>query len=40
LHVLPNVSYLAKIKNTDRNVTNEKEMHIEAAHKAVEKEHS
>ena len=25
LHVLPNVSYLAKIKNTDRNVTNEKE---------------
>ena len=25
LHVLPNVSYLAKIKNTDRHVTNEKE---------------
>jgi molybdopterin-containing oxidoreductase family iron-sulfur binding subunit len=25
LHVLPNVSYLAKIKNTDRKVTNEKE---------------
>lgn len=25
LHVLPNVSYLAKIKNTDRYVTNEKE---------------
>jgi molybdopterin-containing oxidoreductase family iron-sulfur binding subunit len=25
LHVLPNVSYLAKIKNTDRDVTNEKE---------------
>ncbi len=25
LHVLPNVSYLAKIKNTDREVTNEKE---------------
>ena len=24
LHVLPNVSYLAKIKNTDRDVTNEK----------------
>lgn len=24
LHVLPNVSYLAKIKNTDREVTNEK----------------
>ncbi|MEP7110324.1 MAG: TAT-variant-translocated molybdopterin oxidoreductase [Ferruginibacter sp.] len=29
LHVLPNVNYLAKIKNTDRNVTNEKE--VEAA---------
>ncbi|MEO5891490.1 MAG: TAT-variant-translocated molybdopterin oxidoreductase [Ferruginibacter sp.] len=30
LHVLPNVSYLAKIKNTDRNVTNEKESeHVE-----------
>jgi MoCo/4Fe-4S cofactor protein with predicted Tat translocation signal len=25
LHVLPNVSYLAKIKNTDRKVSNEKE---------------
>jgi MoCo/4Fe-4S cofactor protein with predicted Tat translocation signal len=25
LHVLPNVSYLAKIKNSDRHVTNEKE---------------
>jgi molybdopterin-containing oxidoreductase family iron-sulfur binding subunit len=25
LHVLPNVSYLAKIKNSDRNVTNEKQ---------------
>ena len=25
LHVLPNVSYLAKVKNTDRHVTNEKE---------------
>ena len=24
LHVLPNVSYLAKVKNTDRDVTNEK----------------
>jgi len=25
LHVLPNVSYMAKIKNTERHVTNEKE---------------
>jgi molybdopterin-containing oxidoreductase family iron-sulfur binding subunit len=25
LHVLPNVSYMAKVKNTDRHVTNEKE---------------
>jgi Fe-S-cluster-containing dehydrogenase component len=25
LHVLPNVSYMAKIKNTDRHVTNELE---------------
>jgi molybdopterin-containing oxidoreductase family iron-sulfur binding subunit len=25
LHILPNVSYLAKIKNSDRHVTNEKE---------------
>ncbi|MBC7687618.1 MAG: TAT-variant-translocated molybdopterin oxidoreductase [Aquabacterium sp.] len=33
LHVLPNVSYLAKIKNTDRNVTNEKEEHAEVAGK-------
>lgn len=35
LHVLPNVSYLAKIKNSDRNVTNEKKAegapHKEAA---------
>ena len=43
LHVLPNVSYLAKIKNTDRHVTNEKAEeggHGEknAAHKA-EKAH-
>lgn len=34
LHVLPNVSYLAKIKNSDRNVTNEKhdDHHAPAAH--------
>ena len=42
LHVLPNVNYLAKIKNSDRHVTNEKE---EAEHpaegvKKVEKEHA
>jgi molybdopterin-containing oxidoreductase family iron-sulfur binding subunit len=30
LHVLPNVSYLAKIKNTDRTVTNEK--HAQGEH--------
>lgn len=29
LHVLPNVSYLAKIKNTDRDVTNAKEIEHE-----------
>ena len=42
LHVLPNVSYLAKIKNTDRNVTNEpEEHHVEGVtHKAGEKEHA
>ena len=36
LHVLPNVSYLAKIKNSDRNITNEKEAHEETAHKEGE----
>lgn len=30
LHILPNVSYLAKIRNTDRHVTNEVEEHKEA----------
>jgi MoCo/4Fe-4S cofactor protein with predicted Tat translocation signal len=40
LHVLPNVSYLAKIKNTDREVTNEKgEGHMEAVH-TEEKAHA
>lgn len=40
LHVLPNVSYLAKIKNTDRKVTNEKEEeHMEAVH-TEEKAHA
>lgn len=43
LHVLPNVSYLAKVKNTDRHVTNEKEEGEgemkEAAHKE-EKAHA
>jgi MoCo/4Fe-4S cofactor protein with predicted Tat translocation signal len=33
LHVLPNVSYLAKVKNTDRHVTNEKEEHEAGEHK-------
>ncbi|MES2430177.1 MAG: TAT-variant-translocated molybdopterin oxidoreductase [Bacteroidota bacterium] len=39
LHVLPNVSYQVKIKNTDRHVTNEKEEegHV-AAHGEVKKE--
>ena len=32
LHVLPNVSYLAKVKNTDRHVVNEKK--AEGEHKA------
>ena len=36
LHVLPNVSYLAKIKNTDRHVTNEKE---EDGHEEKKAEH-
>ena len=42
LHVLPNVSYLAKIKNSDRDVTNEKagakEGIQEGAEKKAEKE--
>jgi hypothetical protein len=33
------VSYLAKIKNSDREVTNEKEEVLEGAH-AAEKKHS
>lgn len=39
LHVLPNVSYMAKIKNTDRHVTNEIEEAEEGGHdeKAAEK---
>ena len=37
LHVLPNVSYLAKIKNSDRNVTNEKKEAIEKEHEGAEK---
>ena len=42
LHVLPNVSYMAKIKNSDRHVTNEKEAVGEGAEKGlpVEKEHA
>ncbi len=42
LHVLPNVSYLAKIKNSDRHVTNEKAEETEGAEKVnkVEKEHA
>ncbi len=38
LHVLPNVSYLAKIKNTDRHVTNEKE-ESEEGHEEKREEH-
>ncbi|MEQ1552610.1 MAG: TAT-variant-translocated molybdopterin oxidoreductase [Ferruginibacter sp.] len=39
LHVLPNVSYLAKIRNTDREVNNgnEREHHVAAAHGAEHK---
>ncbi|MFZ4059239.1 MAG: 4Fe-4S dicluster domain-containing protein, partial [Ferruginibacter sp.] len=42
LHVLPNVSYLAKIKNSDRHVTNEKEEHAAPGKEAhsVEKAHA
>ena len=42
LHVLPNVNYLAKIKNSDRHVTNEKEETAEPAEgvKKEEKEHA
>ncbi|MDO9373777.1 MAG: TAT-variant-translocated molybdopterin oxidoreductase [Ferruginibacter sp.] len=41
LHVLPNVSYLAKLKNTDRDVTNMKEEHhSEEAPKTAEKTHA
>jgi len=46
LHILPNVSYMAKIKNTDRHVTNEKKEdgeHIEhkgAEEHKVEKAHA
>ena len=38
LHVLPNVSYLAKIKNTDRHVTNEKEKEGEMKEEGAKKE--
>jgi Fe-S-cluster-containing dehydrogenase component len=38
LHVLPNVSYLAKVKNTARNVTNELEEHGGGAHEAAKEE--
>ncbi len=38
LHVLPNVSYLAKIKNSDRHVTNEKEAAVEEHLEGVKKE--
>ena len=38
LHVLPNVSYLAKVKNSDRNVTNQKEEELHGAH-SEEKKH-
>jgi Fe-S-cluster-containing dehydrogenase component len=40
LHVLPNVSYLAKIKNTDRVVTNDKEEAGDTHHAAKEKAHA
>ena len=40
LHVLPNVNYLAKIKNTDRHVTNEKEEGKKEEGKKEEKEHA
>ena len=39
IHVLPNVSYMAKVRNTDRVVGNHEEAHEEAhgAHKEKEK---
>jgi molybdopterin-containing oxidoreductase family iron-sulfur binding subunit len=40
LHVLPNVSYLAKIKNSDRHVTNEKEEEGHQEEKKIQKEHA
>ena len=44
LHVLPNVSYMAKVKNTDRHITNEaeeaSEEHKPEAHNAAEKVHA
>jgi hypothetical protein len=33
------VSYLAKIKNSDRNVTNEKEVELQGAAHSAEKAH-
>jgi molybdopterin-containing oxidoreductase family iron-sulfur binding subunit len=38
LHTLPNVNYLAKIKNTDREVSNEKEGEHEAPLEGAKKE--
>jgi len=38
LHVLPNVSYLAKVRNTDRHLGAEEEAHKPAKH--AEKAHS
>ena len=40
LHVLPNVSYLAKIKNTDREVTAVKEEEHQSETKQEEKAHA
>ncbi len=40
LHVLPNVSYLAKVKNTDRHITNEKEEGEKKEEKKDEKTHA
>ncbi|RZM03103.1 MAG: hypothetical protein EOO88_56730 [Pedobacter sp.] len=40
LHVLPNVSYLAKVRNTDRQIGHEEEMEHGTEVKHAEKEHA
>ena len=40
LHVLPNVSYLAKVRNTDRQIGHVEEHEVPADHGAKEAEHA